>query len=202
MKVLAVIAHANPRSFNHAVLDSFTRGLKDGGHEVEVVDLYAIGFDPRLTVEEFAFEQAKDSKPMLDQVLEQQDKVARADALAFIYPVIWMDFPAILKGWIERVFSAGFAWDVDEAGLAGHLKGRLPLLKHQKALSIATTHWSEEDYRNSGFLDAMEKITVDYALKYPGIKQAEMVMLYSVAVVDDDTRKEYLDRAYRLGREF
>ena len=198
MEVLVVYAHANPKSFNHAVLEAFTRGLKDGGHAFEVVDLYAINFDPCLTKEEFAFEKAKDPS----QVLEQQEKVVRSDALVFIYPVIWMDFPAILKGWIERVFSAGFAWDVDTDGLAGRLKGRLPLLKQKKSLSIATTHWSEEDYISSGLKDAMEKITVDYAFKYPGIAQAELVLLCSVGVVDDETRKGYLDKAYRLGKEF
>ena len=113
-----------------------------------------------------------------------------------------MDFPAILKGWIERVFSAGFAWDVDMDGLAGRLKGRLPLFKLKKALSIATTHRSEEDYEASGFKDAMEKITVDYALKYPGIAQTELVLLYSVGVFDEETRKGYLDKAYRLGKDF
>ena len=54
MKVLVVYAHPNPKSFNHAVLAEFTRGLKDGGHTYEVVDLYAVDFDPRVKLEELA----------------------------------------------------------------------------------------------------------------------------------------------------
>ena len=93
MNVLVVYAHVNPDSFNHAVLEAFTGGLKDAGHFFEVVYLQAIGFDPRLKLEEFSFQKPKDTT----QVLEQQEKVSQSDALAFIYPVIWMDFPAILK---------------------------------------------------------------------------------------------------------
>jgi len=200
MRVLIVIAHANPNSFSHAVLEAFTKGLKDGGHTFEVVDLYAIGFDPCLNLEEYriiGFETPKD-------VLEQQEKVAQADALAFVYPVIWMNFPAILKGWLERVFNYGFAYNLTEAGmLRGDLKGRIGILKHKKALLINTTGWSEASYRETpGMLDAMEKIMVDYALKYPGISNVEHVFLYQALTVDDETRKGYLELAYRLGKEF
>jgi len=52
MKVLVVYAHPNPQSFNHAVLEAFTRGLRDGGHTFEVDDLYAIKFDPCLKLGE------------------------------------------------------------------------------------------------------------------------------------------------------
>jgi NAD(P)H dehydrogenase (quinone) len=54
MKVLTLIAHPNPNSFSHAVLDNFTRGLKDAGHECEVADLYAIKFNPVFHTEDFA----------------------------------------------------------------------------------------------------------------------------------------------------
>ena len=54
MKVLVVYAHPNPQSFNHAVLEEFTKGLKDGGHSFEVVDLHAVRFDPRLKIQDFA----------------------------------------------------------------------------------------------------------------------------------------------------
>jgi len=200
MRVLVIIAHANPKSFNHAVLEAFTRGLKDGGHSFEVVDLYAIKFDPSLKLEEFPIVGIQTPK----DVLEQQEKVAQADALALIYPIIWMNFPAILKGWLERVFNYGFAYNLTEAGmLQGDLSGRIGMLEHKKALLINTTAWSEASYRETpGMLDAMEKIMVEYALKYPGISNVEHIFLYQVPTVSDETRKEYLELAYRLGREF
>ena len=65
-----------------------------------------------------------------DDVREQQALVARADAFIFIAPVYWMGFPAILKGWFERVFAYGFAYTLDPEGWNGHLSGRVPLLRH------------------------------------------------------------------------
>ena len=68
-------------------------------------------------------------------VAEQQAKVARADALAFIAPVYFVGFPAILKGWIERVFSLGFAFGMTADAWRGDVAGRIPLLTHEKAHS-------------------------------------------------------------------
>lgn len=68
MKVLVVYAHPNPQSFNHAVLESFTKGLKDGEHTFEVVDLHAIKFDPCTKLEDLAqFTGGQMPEDVLDQ---------------------------------------------------------------------------------------------------------------------------------------
>ena len=183
MKVLTVYANPNPRSFCHAILEQFTKGLKDAGHESEVIDLYAIKFDPVLKTRDApswineslpmevlegmdlkrqALESATNSfqrlaiKMMLrnkstkdivkmawklrpKDIIEQQEKVARAQGLAFISPIWFVGFPAILKGWIERVYTAGFAFGLTIEGWKGDLKGRIPLLKHEKVQIISTT---------------------------------------------------------------
>jgi NAD(P)H dehydrogenase (quinone) len=72
-------------------------------------------------------------------VLEQQAKVQSAQALAFIAPVYFVGFPAMLKGWIERVFTLGFAFAITPDAWKGDIHGRVPLLKHEKALIIQTT---------------------------------------------------------------
>ena len=134
-------------------------------------------------------------------VLEQQAKVVRADALAFVCPVYFVGFPAILKGWVERVFTLGFAFGLTPAGWRGDIGGRVPLLKHAKALIIQTTIFDEVSYR-SRLKDAMTTLVDEFALRYPGIKQVEHEYLYAVHGADDATRRRYLDRAYTLGREF
>ncbi len=105
-------------------------------------------------------------------VAEQQAKVARADALAFIAPVYFVGFPAILKGWIERVFSLGFAFGMTADAWRGDIAGRIPLLTHEKALIIQTTIWNEASY-DAGLKAAMKVLIDDYALRYPGIKRVE-----------------------------
>jgi NAD(P)H dehydrogenase (quinone) len=131
----------------------------------------------------------------------QQELVAWADGLAFIAPVFWMGFPAILRGWFERVFTLGFAYDLRPEGWRGDLAGRVPLLRHQKGLIISTTLFDEKAY--AGPLGAAMKSTMDdFGLRYPGVKSVEHVYFHSVFAVDDATRRGYLERAYRLGRDF
>ena len=173
MHVLTIYAHSNPKSFCHAVLDQFTTGLREAGHSTEVVDLYAIGFDPvhrprdtpswltesipddlldRMRLRESLLEGAggplrrfamkrllgdRDARGIIrllrerfqpKDVLVQQQKVARAQALAFIAPVHFLSFPAMLKGWLDRVWTPGFAYDLTAEAWRGDINGRRGLL--------------------------------------------------------------------------
>jgi NAD(P)H dehydrogenase (quinone) len=134
-------------------------------------------------------------------VLEQQRRVAHADALVFISPVWFVGFPAILKGWFDRVFTLGFAFGLSEDGWRGNVEGRIPLLKHEKALIINTTIFNEETYR-SGFGDAMRRLMDEWCLHYPGIQAVEHVYFHAVNGASDETRRNYLNQAYSLGRNF
>lgn len=239
MKVLTVYANPNPRSFCHAILEQFSRGLRDGGHTNEVVDLYGIRFNPVLRlldytnwinettpmeilkamvqsssnrIEWFFAERWLRNKTISDvvkltrrfrprDVLEQQKKVAQAQALAIIAPIWFVGFPAILKGWIERVFSYGFAFSFTPEGWHGEIGGRIPLFKHEKALIISTTLFNEQAYQG-GLGQAMKRLMDDFGFRYPGIKNVEHVYFYSVSEVDAATRQNYLQQAYCLGKEF
>jgi len=134
-------------------------------------------------------------------VLEQQAKVASAQALAFIAPVYFVGFPAILKGWIERVFTLGFAFGITADAWRGDIRGRVPLLRHEKALIIQTTIFDQGAYQ-AGLAEAMRVLIDEFAFQYPGIKEVEHVYFHAVYGADDATRRGYLDQAYRLGREF
>lgn len=245
MKVLTVFAHPNPKSFCGAILEQFTKGLGDAGHSCEVVDLYAIRFDPVFRTRDFAsyvhesmpleiLEDMNLKQRVLDSVggpiqrtiaslwirnmdapavakfihehrpkdvCEQWEKVKNADALAFIAPVYWCHFPAIMKGWFERVFAYGDAYALSPEGWHGEMKGRIPLLHHEKALIINTTLFSEEDYKAS-LAAPMTLIIDNWGLRYPGVKKVEHVYFYRVPVTDDETRRGYLEKAYKLGKEF
>lgn len=245
MKVLTVYAHPNPASFCHAVLEQFTKGLADAGHDGEVVDLYAIRFDPVFRLEDFAsyvhesmppeiLERMNLKKRILDaaggpvrrwiarqwlrgkdapalarfihsrrpkDVVQQWQKIEQADALAFIAPVFWLHFPAILKGWFERVFSYGDAYALTTDGWEGYVRGRVPLLKHERALIISTTLFQEAEYRR--MLEApMTHVIDEWGLLYPGVKKVEHVYFYGVPFASEDTKRGYLSRAYELGRTF
>jgi NAD(P)H dehydrogenase (quinone) len=246
MKILTVFAHPSSKSFCHAVLERFDAGLRDAGHVNEVVDLYAIKFDPVLRerdspnwMDEGAPEKIIESMHLRERMLEgargpfarfalkrllgdrdtrgiirllqeryrpkdvlaQQAKVASAQALAFIAPVYFVGFPAMLKGWIERVFTLGFAFAITPDAWKGDIRGRVPLLEHEKALIIQTTIFDKRAYQ-AGLADAMRVLIDEFGFQYPGIKKVEHVYFYAVHGADDATRRGYLDEAYRLGREF
>jgi NAD(P)H dehydrogenase (quinone) len=134
-------------------------------------------------------------------VAEQQRKVAAADALAFIAPLYFVGFPAMLKGWVERVFTLGFAFGLTPDGWRGDLGGRLPLLHHRKALVISTTIFDERSYAG-GLGEAMARLIDDFALRYPGIGEVQHEYFYAVHGADEAKLAAYLERAHALGREF
>jgi len=193
LKVQIVFAHPNPESFNAAVLDSFRQGLQEAGHQNDVMDLYADKFDPVLTVADF---QDLAAGKAASDIAAYQQKVADADALAFICPVWWFGVPAILKGWVDRVLSHGFAFQFQEDGTA---KG---LLKHKKALVIQTCGGSQEAYEQYGFKAAMQKCIDDGIVRFCGIADVTHEFLYNVVGTTDEVRKGYLDRVRELGKSF
>jgi NAD(P)H dehydrogenase (quinone) len=192
MKVLVIYAHFNPKSFNHAILESFTKGLKDGGHTYDVVDLYDTKFDPCTKPEDLA-QFAGGQMPR--DVLDQQEKVTAADGLVFIFPRYDWTYPAILKGWIQRVFSYGYAYRMSEKGIEG-------LLHPNKALLISTTNAPQEFYEKSGLDDAYKKISNMSLRNYSGIADVNHVTFYSLSAIDEESRKKYLEKTYHLGKEF
>lgn len=134
-------------------------------------------------------------------VRAEQQKVARAQGLAFVAPVHFLAFPVMLKGWIDRVWTPGFAYDIRAEAWRGDIGGRRPNLKHEKALILQTTIWDERSY-DAGLRDAMRTIMGEYSLTYPGVKQVEHELFYAVHGVSDATRRGYLERARALGRDF
>lgn len=133
-------------------------------------------------------------------VLAQQKKVAEADVLVIITQVFWMHFPALVKGWMERVLTYGFAYKLNEKGWKGDPDGRIPLLKIKKAIIMHPTFFNEKVYREKGFKTAMEKTIDDWSLKYPGIENVDHIYFHSILSVSAETRKKYLEQAYFKGK--
>ena len=109
--VRAVYAHPSERSLTREVLEAFLGGLHDAGHTCTVSNLYAMGFRSELTLDEYERESGyRAGAPVPDDVAAEHGKLDAADVWAFIYPVWWADCPARLKGWFDRVWTAGFAY--------------------------------------------------------------------------------------------
>jgi NAD(P)H dehydrogenase (quinone) len=115
MQVVVVLAHPNADSFNHAIARRAREALLSVGHEVHVLDLYALGFRAAMSLEER--EAYHGDEPMVDpMVAEHASLVKSAQALVFVYPTWWSTQPAILKGWFERVFVPGVGFEFNRRG--------------------------------------------------------------------------------------
>lgn len=113
MRVLLVSCHPRTDSFTVYLARRALDGLARAGHDVHHLDLYASGFRAAMSPEERAAYHG--DTPILDPMAaEHADEVRRADALVFVYPTWWAGLPAMLKGWLERVFVPGVSFRFDE----------------------------------------------------------------------------------------
>lgn len=193
MKILTIIAHPNPASFNYALLERIERGLKTAGHEVRRRDLYSPLFDPVLGKDELAGLQ---QGGVSDEVRAEQQQLEWAEALVFIYPLWWLDRPGILKGWCDRVLTHGFAFSYGEQGVCG-------LLRHKKAMVIITAGGSEPEMQAMGATTGSILFPMtEGSLKYCGVREVEGHVFYAVGSITDEARLKLLEEAENLGREF
>lgn len=135
MHALIVTSHPNQDAHTHRVADQLAQVIiSTGQHTAEKADLAAERFDPRFTLTDHRhFNGQAEASP---DVLAEQQRLNRADALVLVYPVYWWSFPAQLKGWIDRVFIAGWAFDEQEGRIVKRLN-HLPV--HLIAIGGADT---------------------------------------------------------------
>jgi putative NADPH-quinone reductase len=137
MRVSAILGHPRPGSFNHAVAEAAVRALRDNGHDVRFHDLYAEGFDPILPPGEIPRNGFPDAS-----VEEHCAELAEAEGIVIVHPNWWGQPPAVLKGWVDRVFRPGVAYEFAEGvGAEGILVG---LLKARQALVFNTSNTPAE----------------------------------------------------------
>ncbi|MBP3041660.1 NAD(P)H-dependent oxidoreductase [Bacillaceae bacterium Marseille-Q3522] len=181
MKHLLIIAHPRKESFNHAILNTAVDGLQKNGHEVVVRDLYEIGFQPLVNAAEII------GKELGEDVLHEQEYIKWADVITFIYPILWTGLPAIMKGYIERVFTYGFAYKYTNGVQMGLLKGK-------KAVIINTQGKSFKEYEQSGMQNALRLTSDKGIFEYCGFEVLYHLFFESVPKSDENTRQEWLDQ--------
>jgi NAD(P)H dehydrogenase (quinone) len=164
VKHAVIFAHPKPQSFTGSVAKAYEDAARRLGHSVVMRDLYRMGFDPRLGENELPF--AADFQPGAD-VLAERKMLEDADVFALVYP-LWLNAPpAILKGYLERVFGFGFAY-----GKEGRSH---PLLRGRSLISFSSSgaplHWVQE----TGALAALGKLFDSYFAELCGLTFLEHV---------------------------
>lgn len=182
MNHLIIYAHANGNSFNAAVRDTIVKELDEQNQEVRIRDLYRLKFNPVLMDDELNgfYEQ----KYPLD-ILEEHQHIQWADVLYFVFPTWWYSMPAILKGYIDRVFSTGFAFRYSKNGPIG-------LLAEKSAFVFQTAADPQEALIARDLISAMQNSIDVGILNYCGLKVLGHQIMSSIHHVSDETREQYL----------
>ncbi len=189
MRVLAVYCHPHPGSLVAAARERAVAGLEAGGHQVRLTDLYADGFDPTMS----ATERRTHKEPgVAPELVRYADDLAWAEALVLIYPTWWSGQPAMLKGWIDRVWVAGVAWEMRDGD-----RTPTPRLRNIRRIVVVTTHGS------SKLMNALEgesgKRTITRSIRAMCSRRTRTTWcaLYGVDTSDEARRAEFLDRVER-----
>lgn len=202
MKVLVVCAVPGPRSFNAAMLVTARETLAEQGHEVRVSDLLAMDFDPVCRSEEFAtpadpdhirydIEQrhAVEHGGLAVDVVAELDKLAWCDHLILQFPLYWFSMPAILKGWVDRVFVNGIVYGGGKWYDRGGLRGKRAML----AFSTGCYPTMCGPDGINGDMDIILWPIQNGILRFSGMEVLRPFIAWSVAYRDHAGREAMLD---------
>ena len=131
MRLLVVHCHPDPESYSAALREAVMEGLAEAGHEPRLIDLYAEGFDPVLTRE--AWRDYPDGLLNRRGVEDHVEALLWAEGLVFVYPTWWYGLPAMLKGWLDRVWLPDVAFTLPPGAPIA------PLLTHIRRCEVVTT---------------------------------------------------------------
>ncbi|MBD8557953.1 NAD(P)H dehydrogenase [Pseudomonas lactis] len=189
MHALIVVAHHDPQSLTRSVAAEVGAGLTASGHTFEMADLAAEGFDPRYTAADHQVHRTRATPPA--DVLAEQARIDRADALVLAFPIYWWSMPALLKGWVDRVFVNG--WAIDYSPDTPVQKKLRHLQVHLLALGAA----DESAFDRHGYAKAMNT-QIDYGIfDYCGAQ-----VLTSELLLDSEsgTAQVHLHKARAVGQ--
>ncbi|MDO6739343.1 NAD(P)H-dependent oxidoreductase [Wenyingzhuangia sp. 2_MG-2023] len=160
MKHLIIYAHPNKGSLNHHLLQTVIDSLKTKNHEIVIRNLYQLNFNPVLSLEDMDGQRMGN---VTDEVKQEQQYISWTDHITFIYPIWWTGMPAMMKGYIDRVFSYGFAYRYDQ----GVQKGLLT----DKLTTIINTHGkSQAEYESIGMDKALSLTSDKGIFTYCGLE--------------------------------
>lgn len=132
MRVLVVYSHPCPESYNAAVKDKVVETLDRSGHEIRLIDLYEDDFQPAMSADERRGYHDEGSN--VSPVSAYVDAINWCEMLVFVYPTWWFGLPAMLKGWLDRVWLPHVTFE-----MPSEASGMKPKMQHITKIAVVTT---------------------------------------------------------------
>jgi putative NADPH-quinone reductase len=188
MRIVAIHGHPRAGSFNRALAEAYLEGAREGGAEVEVLELDALDFDPVL------HQGYAEIQPLEPDLVRAQEAIAAADHVLLSFPVWWGAAPAVLKGFFDRTFLPGWAFRFNDPW-------PLPtrLLKGRSAHVILTMDSPQPVYLALYWRSAHRSVIVG-TLRFSGFGPVTQTTVGAVKFLPDALRRWHLRRMRRLGR--
>lgn len=184
MHVLTVLDHPNPNAFSAAAAAAFMRGATDAGHTTELADLNAEGFSPLWSMADIG-----DATP--PDIAREQARIARADAICLVFPLFWWGMPAMTKGWMDRTFRWGWAYDrLDDPDVS--------LLRPRTGVLLIPAGARSDEVETEGYLAALETVWTQGTLGYFGFSPRKLELLYG-ATGSASRRAALLEQSHQCG---
>ena len=190
MKVLIINGHPRKGSFSEALVEAYAAGATDAGADVSILIVSDLFFNPNVIT------HSPRNQHHEADILNAQQQIAAADHLVFIYPTWWGTMPALLKGFIDRVFTPGFAFEEIEGGVSGYQQ----LLRGKSAQVISTMDTPllvNRLINKSAGNNAIKKATLEFC----GIRPVEVMNFSPLKKADAAKRATWLDQTARLGKK-
>jgi NAD(P)H dehydrogenase (quinone) len=188
-RFLVVLAHPLPESFAASAARAVIEALEAKGHTVDLLDLYAEDFDPRLSAAERAAYMEPGYQPGED-VLNIVARLKAADGLVLVFPQWWFNLPAIMKGFIDRIFAPGVAFESDEP--SGHM---VPLMTHIRSFWVVTSTgspwWVVHLYMGNPLRRILKRGVTAFCAKTVDFR---MLAIHDMDRASEEKRKRFLRR--------
>jgi NAD(P)H dehydrogenase (quinone) len=192
MKILIILGHPDPDSFNHAIAHAVRDDLRSVGHEILFHDLYEEGFAPLLVAEEIP-----ESGKINQQVEDHCDELSSADGIVIVHPNWWGQPPAIVKGWVDRVFRPGVAYRFEEGDGGEGIP--IGLLNASTAVVLNTSN-TPASREQTAFGDPLEAIWRKCIFDLCGVTNFHRRMFAVVVTSTIDQRLGWIEEAKMLCR--
>ena len=187
MKILLVLCHPRANSLTSQIAEAFSEGATKAGHHVELLDLYKENFDPVLRIED-----EPNDEELENYSLEVQSEFKRLNnnaAVVMVFPLWWWSLPAMLKGWIDRVWNYGLMYGSNQHNV-------------KKGLMIALAGASDETFNKRDYDSAINTNLDVGILDFCGVKDSEVVILKGTTKKTKEDCAIYIKQAYERGLSF